>query len=108
MKSLNKKLFVVLAILLLVAGSVSAISAYSDNGTGVIDDNPGGDNYTSAGDVASEVYYDNNVVPDSNDTSTNSGSGSSVSLTEYPTANPVLLLLGSVTLAGICFANRKI
>ena len=107
MKSLNKKLFVVLAILLLVAGSVSAISAYSDNGTGVIDDNPGGDNYTYASDVASEVYYDNES-PDSNDTSTNSGSGSSVSLTEYPTANPVLLLLGSVTLAGICFANRKI
>ena len=102
MKSLNKRLFVVLAILLLVAGSVSAISAYSDNGTGTIDDNPGGDNYTHASDVASEVYYDNASSSGSN------GGANSVSLAQYPTAHPVLLLLTSLTIAGICFADRKV
>lgn len=101
MKSLNQRLLVVLAILLLVAGSVSAISAYSDNGTGVIDDNPGGDNYTYASDVASEVYYDNA-------SSGSNGGSNSVPLDQHPTAHPVLLLLGSLTLVGICFANRKV
>ena len=97
----------VLAVLLLIACSISAISAYSNSGAGVIDHDPSGDNYTNSSDVASEVYYDNASSSDSNGSSSGGSSGSAVSLTQHPTAHPLLLLLACLTLAGVCSRNLK-
>ena len=90
---LNESLLVVLAILMVIAVSCSAISAYSDDGSGSIDSNPGGNNYTDDSDVDPDIEYDS-------DNGGGSG-GDSVSLSSHATGNPLILLLGAITLVGV-------
>ena len=100
MNKLIKSLFAVLAVLLLVS-CVCSVLAYSDQGSGEID-NIEDDSVEDSDDVIS-VSDDDVSSSDSSDGSS-SGSGSSsggVSLSNHATANPCVLLLCALTLMGV-------
>ena len=90
MNKLNKSLFAVLAVLLLVS-CIGSVLAYSDQGSGSIsqvDD----DSVEDADDVIS--------VSEGSDDDSPSGDNS-VSLSRHSTGNPLILLLGALAFAGI-------
>jgi hypothetical protein len=90
MNKLNKSLFAVLAVLLIVS-CIGSVLAYSDQGSGSIsqvDD----DSVEDADDVIS--------VSDVSDDDSPSGDNS-VSLSRHSTGNPLILLLGALAFAGI-------
>ena len=96
MNKLNKSLFAVLAVLLLV-GCIGSVLAYSDQGSGSIsqvDD----DSVEDADDVIS--------VSDVSDDDSPSGDNS-VSLSRHSTGNPLILLLGALTITG-CYSARRL
>ena len=91
MNKLNRSLFAVLAVLLLVS-CIGSVLAYSDQGSGSIsqvDD----DSVEDADDVIS-------VSDESSGSSSGSGS-THVSLSNHATGNPLVLLLGALTLVGV-------
>lgn len=104
MNKLIKSLFAVLAVLLLVS-CVCSVLAYSDQGSGEID-NIEDDSVEDSDDVISVSDDDDVSSSDSSDGSS-SGSGSSsggsggVSLSNHATANPCVLLLCALTLMGV-------
>ena len=97
MNKLNKSLFAVLAVLLLVS-CIGSVLAYSDQGSGSIsqvDD----DSVEDADDVIS--------VSEGSDDDSSSGDNS-VSLSRHSTGNPLILLLGALAFAGISARRLKL
>ena len=106
MNKLIKSLFAVLAVLLLVS-CVCSVLAYSDQGSGEID-NIEDDSVEDSDDVISVSDDDDDVSSSDSSDGSSSGSGSSssggsggVSLSNHATANPCVLLLCALTLMGV-------
>lgn len=100
MNKLNRSLFAVLAVLLLVS-CIGSVLAYSDQGSGSIsqvDD----DSVEDADDVIS--------VSEGSDSSVDSSSSGDthVSLSRHSTGNPLILLLGALAFAGISARRLKL
>lgn len=98
---LNKFLIISLSVLMLLMMCVAAVAADSNEGSGSIDSNATGDDYTSDEDVEPEVTYG------SEDEGSSGGGSNSVPLSNHATSNPLVLLLGALTLVGVCFSNSK-
>ena len=94
MKKLNKSLFSILAILL-ITSCIGSIFAYSDEGSGSIDFIGDDDDNSNSNIVVSDKSSDDS----SNDVS--------VSLTKHATGNPLILLLGALTLVGYSTRHFK-
>lgn len=100
MNKLIKSLFAVLAVLLIVS-CVCSVLAYSDQGSGEID-NIEDDSVEDSDDVISVSDDDVSSSDSSDGSSSGSGSGSGgVSLSNHATANPCVLLLCALTLMGV-------
>lgn len=97
MNKLNKSLFTVLAVFLIVS-CIGSVIAYSDEGSGSIvqvDD----DSIEDANNVI--------VVSEGSGNSSSSSGDAQVSLSSHATGNPLVLLLGALTIAG-CYSTRRL
>lgn len=101
MNKLNKSLFAVLAVLLLVS-CIGSVLAYSDQGSGSIsqvDD----DSVEDADDVISVSEESDDGVGGSD-----VSDDTHVSLSRHSTGNPLILLLGALAFAGISARRLKL
>ena len=98
MNKLNRSLFAVLAVLLLVS-CIGSVLAYFDQGSGSI----------SQVDDDSVEDVDDVISVSDESSGSSSGSGSThVSLSSHATGNPLVLLLGALVFAGILARRLKI
>ena len=102
MKKLNKSLFSILAILLIIS-CIGSIFAYSDEGSGSIDLVEDDDDDSNSNIVVSDKSTDDST----DDSSDDSSNDVSVSLTKHATGNPLILLLGALTLVGYSTRHFK-
>ena len=102
MKKVNKVLFAVLAMLVVISAASSVIAVDSENGTmdyEPLDDTPVPEDDDDSEDTTGEATA-------GGDGGSSNGESTTVSLTEHATANPILVLMASLTLIGFA-AKRK-